>query len=585
MSASRSFRILCITLGLFQACKKDASVGEKPAANAPLSIEAIKAPVRDLIRSEDINQELQKAFKRRFMKGIKNQSQEKITSAFAKQFTGQLYVPKASEYQADGGILHWSTKNATGKYLSAKELTQEITTMLANWASVDLVDWHVFRVKANTRRPSSRAVVRGHLSLAGTWSNGDREELYASVTCEFVRNEKGHWRISKMRFDEQTRAKTSAPAFRDIATLTGFKFNTPKKDRKWQQAVINERHLFTNGGLTALDYNKDGFTDIIATQGENETILFLNDTKGGFERKQLPLINSPQRVSKFYSWVDLDNDGQEELIGERIIRSDNGQHEIPIYQVKNGAMTESNKRLTFKTKSWLRKISFESIIPCDVNGDQLLDLFFVGYSHNDSNRQPSFISATDGMRNLLFINKGGLKFEEQAIDRGLRETKYSLVAACYDFDGDGDRDIFVGNDFGSNDYYVNNGQGNFSNDNVHPFFRGSSFSMGLSIADFDNTGHYSVSVSNMYSHAGNRIVPLVENFQGHDSKDILRLAEGNSLYEYRNNRWEDTGVERNINVSGWAWANQFFDFDNDGDKDLFVTNGNNTHTDPHLPDF
>ena len=80
-------------------------------------------------------------------------------------------------------------------------------------------------------------------------------------------------------------------------------------------------------------------------------------------------------------------------------------------------------------------------------------------------------------------------------------------------------------------------------------------------------------------------MPLVEQFQGHDSKDILRLAEGNSLYEYRNNRWKDTGVERNINVSGWAWANQFFDFDNDGDKDLFVTNGNNTHTDPHLPDF
>ena len=142
--------------------------------------------------------------------------------------------------------------------------------------------------------------------------------------------------------------------------------------------------------MTALDYNRDGFTDIIATQGENETILFINDAKGGFERKQLSLINSPERVSKFYSWVDLDNDGQEELVGERIITSSNGTHEIPIYQVKDGTMSEAKNRLVFKTKSWLRKISFESIIPCDVNGDQLLDLFFVGYSHNDSNRQPSF---------------------------------------------------------------------------------------------------------------------------------------------------------------------------------------------------
>ena len=585
MNASRNLRILCVTLGFFQACKKAPQGDETPSNISPLAIEEIRNPVRDLIRSEDINQDLQKAFKRRFLKGIKNQSPEKIKSAFVPTFKGQFYVPGESEYQNDDGIYHYSTKSAAGEYLTVDQLTQAIMKMLTNWASVDLADWHVFRVRADTRRPSSRATVRGHLSLAGTWSNGQREELYASVTCEFVRNEKGHWRISKMRFDDQTRARTKAPAFRDIATITGFKFNTSEKDKKWQQAVINERHLFTNGGMTALDYNRDGLTDIIATQGENETILFINDAKGGFERKQLSLINSPERVSKFYSWVDLDNDGQEELVGERIITSSNGTHEIPIYQVKDGTMLEAKNRLVFKTKSWLRKISFESIIPCDVNGDQLLDLFFVGYSHNDSNRQPSFISATDGMRNLLFINKGNLKFEEQALKRGLKETKYSLVAACYDFDKDGDADIFVGNDFGSNDYYTNSGGGQFSNDSNHPFFRGSSFSMGLSIADFDNTGHYSVSVSNMYSHAGNRIVPLVEEFQGHDSNDILRLAEGNSLYEYRNNKWEDTGVERNINVSGWAWANQFFDFDNDGDKDLFVTNGNNTHTDPHLPDF
>ena len=585
MGILRIFGILCVTLTLYQGCKKVAPDEKAPIPKTPLDIEPVVNPVRDLIRSEDINQEIQKAFKRRFLKGLKNQSAEKVKSSFAADFSGQLYSPKASEYKTEGDIDHWITREALGAFMSAEEITQALMKIVGKWASVDLVDWHVFRVRADKRRPSSRAIVRGHLSLGGTWSNGHREELYASVTCEFVRNEKGHWRIRKLRFDDQTRALTRTPTFRDIATITGFKFNTPKDDKKWQQAVINERHLFTNGGMTALDYNRDGFADIIATQGENETILFLNDKEGGFERKQLPLITSPERVSKFYSWIDLDNDGQEELIGERIIASNSGSHEIPIYKINNGEMSESTKRLRFKTESWLRKISFESIIPCDVNGDQLLDLFFVGYSHNDSNRQPSFISATDGMRNLLFINKGNLQFEEQALTRGLTETKYSLVAACYDFDKDGDDDIFVGNDFGSNDYYVNDGTGNFSANTQHPFFRGSSFSMGLSIADFDNTGHYSVSVSNMYSHAGNRIVPLVEEFKGHDSKDILRLAGGNSLYEYRDNKWADTGVDRNINVSGWAWANHFFDFDNDGDKDLFVTNGNNTHTDPHLPDF
>ena len=211
MNASRNLRILCVTLGFFQACKKAPQGDETPSNISPLAIEEIPNPVRDLIRSEDINQDLQKAFKRRFLKGIKNQSPEKIKSAFVPTSKGQFYVPKESEYQNDDGIYHWSTKSAAGEYLSVDQLTQALMKMLTNWASVDLVDWHVFRVRADTRRPSSRATVRGHLSLAGTWSNGQRDELYASVTCEFVRNEKGHWRISKMRFDDQTRARTNAP--------------------------------------------------------------------------------------------------------------------------------------------------------------------------------------------------------------------------------------------------------------------------------------------------------------------------------------------------------------------------------------
>ena len=524
--------------------------------------------------------------KMRFLRGIKERDLKRMKSAFTSDFQGQFQPPKPEEFvQESGGFSFWSSDSQRPAVTTADAFLQPLGDIINTWATIDIVDFHAFRLHAHSGRPSNRVIMHGHLSLAGETAQQERQEIYSTVVVEFKRNDKGHWRIRKFRFDQQVWAKIRGPRFRDIAQITGFQFNASESTKRLQQAVINERHLFTNGGLTVLDFNHDGFYDILATLNEQETLLFVNDGIDGFKRESLDLIEDRSRVSKFYVWVDLDNDGKEELVGERILSSNNGQHEVGLYTFAEGKMAAVSGALTFKAPKWMYKIGFESIVPCDVNGDQLLDLIFVGYSHNDSNRQPSFINATDGMKNLVFINQGKLRFKEEGLKRGLTETKYSLVAACHDFDEDGDQDLFVGNDFGSNDYYKNDGKGQFTATPEHPFYQGSSFTMGLSIADFDNTGRYAVSISNMYSHAGNRIVPLAGQLEGHNPRDILRLASGNSLYEKVDGQWTDTGVKRNINVSGWAWANQFFDFDNDGDKDLFVTNGNNTHSDTRLPDF
>ena len=539
----------------------------------------------DLVRSELIGSEVNSAFKKRIIQGLKDRDAKRMIGGFTSNARIQFPTPKSEDYILEGQVSFWTSQSSVSTPISSKDFVERLLKTINTWASLDQTEWHVFRLDARSSRPSDRVIQKGHLTLAGETREGERQEIYADITIEALRTSNGHWRIATLRFDKQVWTKVSGKGFRDIAQTTGFQFNISKENKLLQQAVINERHLFTNGGLTALDFNRDGFWDILATLSDQETLLFINDGQGGFKRKSLELIDDRKKASKFYAWIDLDNDGQEELIGERVLRSHNGRHEIGLYSFKNNKMSAIAQALQFETEKWMHKISFESIVPCDINGDELLDLIFVGYSHNDSNRQPSFIHATDGMRNLVFINQGDLKFKEEGVSRGLAETKYSLVAACHDFDEDGDADLFVGNDFGSNDYYENNGKGHFQSSINHPFFQGSSFSMGLSIADFDNTGSYAVSVSNMYSHAGNRIVPLAGEFQSHRSADILRLASGNSLYERVNGQWTDTGVQRNVNVSGWAWGNQFFDLDNDGDKDLFVTNGNNTHSDPHLPDF
>jgi hypothetical protein len=111
--------------------------------------------------------------------------------------------------------------------------------------------------------------------------------------------------------------------------------------------------------------------------------------------------------------------------------------------------------------------------------------------------------------------------------------------------------------------------------------------MGVTIADWDNSGRWSMYISNMYSHAGNRIVPLAAAL-GDDYRQIaLVLARGNQLYERdaESGAWKETAVERGVNWADWAWACLFFDPDNDGDKDLFVANGYTSHEDRQAPDF
>ena len=109
--------------------------------------------------------------------------------------------------------------------------------------------------------------------------------------------------------------------------------------------------------------------------------------------------------------------------------------------------------------------------------------------------------------------------------------------------------------------------------------------MGFSMADYDNTGHYAISISNMYSHAGNRIIPLVEGLGTSTKKMLSAFAAGNTLFEKSGKDWIDKAEQSRVNVAEWAWGNVFFDYDNDMDKDLYVANGFTSHRDPLAPDF
>ena len=111
-------------------------------------------------------------------------------------------------------------------------------------------------------------------------------------------------------------------------------------------------------------------------------------------------------------------------------------------------------------------------------------------------------------------------------------------------------------------------------------------SMGLTVSDLNDDQAFDVYISNMYSYAGNRIVPLVkEEVSAENHATLLRLSRGNSLFVPAEDGFRDVGPQMAVARANWAWGHTVFDLENDGDWDVYVANGNRTHSDARAPDY
>ena len=145
-----------------------------------------------------------------------------------------------------------------------------------------------------------------------------------------------------------------------------------------------------------------------------------------------------------------------------------------------------------------------------------------------------------------------------------------------DYDADGDADLYVANDFGTNNLYRNEG-GRFVEASREAGINESAFGMSVTWGDYNRDGHLDVYVSNMFSGAGSRITAQ-EKFQPKATSEIrqkLRYASrGNTLYANQGDgTFRDESVAANVTMGRWAWGSQFLDINNDSWEDLLVGNG------------
>ncbi len=327
-------------------------------------------------------------------------------------------------------------------------------------------------------------------------------------------------------------------------------------------------------GVSVGDVNGDGLEDVFACQQVGlPNRLFLQHPDGtatdGSSKAKVNYID----VTRVALIVDLDNDGDQDLaqgVGPLLVVSYNdgsGVFEDPLVLSPEGQ----------------EQIYSLSAADADADGD--LDLYAGRYAlEGVMHGVPTpYHDADNGATNHYWRNDGVRTFTDATEEAGFgsNNTKFTLASVWDDFDGDGDLDLYVVNDFGRNNLFQNDGKGRFEDVASAAGAVDIGAGMGVSVSDYDLDGDQDLYVTNMWSAPGLRITGQPKRFMDGEHHEVHRWysqhAGGNSLLRNRGDgTFEDVTDEARVAIGRWSWGGMFTDFNNDGLEDLYVPSGHAT---------
>ena len=346
--------------------------------------------------------------------------------------------------------------------------------------------------------------------------------------------------------------------------------------------IIDYIYFYNGGGVCVGDINGDSLPDIFFSGNQVKNKLYLNKGDLKFED-----ITDRAGVGGNSTWntgsvmADVNGDGLLDIYVCAVVGLKNlvGHNELFI---NNGDNTFSERSAEFG-------LDFESysstaaFLDFDRDGD--LDMYLLSHAihtpesfgHADLRKTRTYESGGKLLRN------DGEKFTDVSEAAGIYGgvNGYGLGLAISDFNVDGYPDIFVGNDFHEDDYfYVNNGDGTFSEKGEYALTSMSKFSMGNDVADINHDGLPDLITLDMLPEDEQVLKRSVDE----ENISIMKLRTGKYGYNYQfprntlqinqgNGRFAETALMSNVAATDWSWSALFCDFDQDGNQDLFVSNG------------
>lgn len=396
---------------------------------------------------------------------------------------------------------------------------------------------------------------------------------------------------SEKKESEETDSINKSSLFTKLpASETGISFINAVED-KADFNIFKYRNLYNGGGVAIGDINNDGLPDIFFTANMDKNRLYLN--KGDLRFQD---ITDSAGVGGTKPWdtgvvmADINGDGYLDIYVSNAGNMEGNNHDNDLY-INNGDLTFTERANEYN----LAKSGFSthaSFFDYDKDGD--LDAYILNNSNvpvnslgfaSDRNKKASewdnVPKKLRGVGHLLLRNDNG-KFVDVTEKSGIYGSliAFGLGVLVTDINDDTYPDIYVSNDFYERDYlYINQKNGTFSEEIKNWTSHLCLSAMGVDVADINNDGLKDIFITDMMPEKIERTKRVME----FDNIDVFKLKQERDFYQQYiqntlqvnngNNSFSEIAYFSGVARTDWSWAGLLFDMDNDGYKDIYVTNG------------
>ena len=344
--------------------------------------------------------------------------------------------------------------------------------------------------------------------------------------------------------------------------------------------ILNYLYYYDGGGVAVGDVDGDGLPDLYFTSNLGPNKLYRN--KGNYQFEDITDkagVADPNGWKTGVTMADVNGDGKIDIYVSGVDYLTMHGHNVLYINNGNGTFTDRTKEYGLEHVGYSTQALF-----FDYDGDGDLDMYLLDHSTHTQRAietQAQRSAKNPGTSDRLFRNDGN-HFTDVTDAAGLHDgiDGYGLGIVASDFNNDGCPDIYVANDFQGNDYlYINNCNGTFTESIAKAMGHTSRFSMGVDAADFNNDGRTDIISLDMLPEREDILktsanaesfniynLKLQAGYQPQYARNALQLNRGKG-------KFSEIGYLAGVFATDWSWSALFADLDNDGRKDLFITNG------------